>query len=1120
MKSLSWRTLPFVFILFGILTYLFTQSRTPQPDLHSVALTNIHRLVTVDVQLDRNVLLGRLGLLRNYDQLNRRLDELTKDIKYLHDPNSAVYGINPIVDEHINQLDQELARKEALVTRFKIDNTVLRNSVMHYTILAHELCQQNASSLSQGGPIAVANDLSHHILQYLFAPDSNARQSVGELLKKLAAQVNNASPAQVKRLLQHGNVIFNNIGVVDDTVRRITNLDLRNQISALDNAYLDNYSENQKTSQNFLILLYVASVLLLAYLTYIFYRIQSKEQQLASRNSAYAQEVETRKRTQQALQESETKYRTLVEHIPAVTYIAELDAASTTKYVSPQIQQFIGLTQEQCLQNPNFWFESLHPNDRKRVLSELQETLSSGKSFECEYRLQKGTGEVIWVADHAVVVRDNDGVPLFRQGVMFDITARKQTQENLQTSEAFNRLLLASTGEGIYGVDLKGRCTFINPAALKMLGITNEAQVLGKNMHALIHHTRPDGTPYPRRECRVYQAYRRGEGVHVDDEVLWKSDGTSFPVEYQSHPLHPNGRPVGAVVTFTDISERKRTEQALRDSRAQLAAAQRIAHIGNWSWNLRTSELTGSKETYRLFGIEPRPITFETLLEYVHPQDRQKLRESINLALEQQASFDITYAIVSSDGAERFIHSQGDVTVDEAGEPLWLVGTVQDVTGSKRAQDAQLRYAERLKTLNDIHRSILVARSPEAIASVAIQHIHQLIPTVRCSVVTFDFDDNSALILAAEGLGVEEFGPEQRLPMRMFEAQLQTLRHGRSFEIHDTRDLSQKLETLRPMIEQGLQSLVNVPLWVKGELIGSLNLAGDQPGAFAQEHFNIAREVADSLAIAIQQARLNRQIQQHAEELEAKVTARTAALTAANKELESFSYSVSHDLRAPLRSIDGFSLALFEDYEDKLGEEGREYIERIRTSTQQMGQLIDDLLALAKVTRTDMQFKPVNLSQIAQETADMLKRSDTHRQVEFVIQEGLKTKGDPRLLRVVLTNLLGNAWKFTAKHEAARIEIGSELQNDEKVFFVIDNGAGFDAAYADKLFKPFQRLHTPQEFEGTGIGLATVKRIIERHGGRIWAEGEIEKGARIYFTLPTKHASSNLNGVHKVKGSQ
>ena len=264
----------------------------------------------------------------------------------------------------------------------------------------------------------------------------------------------------------------------------------------------------------------------------------------------------------------------------------------------------------------------------------------------------------------------------------------------------------------------------------------------------------------------------------------------------------------------------------------------------------------------------------------------------------------------------------------------------------------------------------------------------------------------------------------------------------------------------------------------------------------------------------------NRQIQKHAEELEAKVTARTAALTAANKELESFSYSVSHDLRAPLRSIDGFSLALFEDYEDKLGEEGREYIERIRTSTQQMGQLIDDLLALAKVTRTDMQFKPVNLSQIAQETADMLKRSDTHRQVEFVIQEGLKTKGDPRLLRVVLTNLLGNAWKFTAKHEAARIEIGSELQNDEKVFFVIDNGAGFDAAYADKLFKPFQRLHTPQEFEGTGIGLATVKRIIERHGGRIWAEGEIEKGARIYFTLPTKHASSNLNGVHKVKGSQ
>jgi signal transduction histidine kinase len=180
------------------------------------------------------------------------------------------------------------------------------------------------------------------------------------------------------------------------------------------------------------------------------------------------------------------------------------------------------------------------------------------------------------------------------------------------------------------------------------------------------------------------------------------------------------------------------------------------------------------------------------------------------------------------------------------------------------------------------------------------------------------------------------------------------------------------------------------------------------------------------------------------------------------------------------------------------------YLDRIRAASQQMGQLIDDLLALARVARTDMQFKPVNLTRIAQETADMLKRSDVHRQVEFVIQDGLEIDGDSRLLRVVLVNLMSNAWKFTAKHDTARIEFGGQTQGNERVFFVIDDGAGFDAAYADKLFKPFQRLHTPQEFEGTGIGLATVRRIIERHGGRIWAEGKVEKGAKMYFAFPLK----------------
>lgn len=227
-----------------------------------------------------------------------------------------------------------------------------------------------------------------------------------------------------------------------------------------------------------------------------------------------------------------------------------------------------------------------------------------------------------------------------------------------------------------------------------------------------------------------------------------------------------------------------------------------------------------------------------------------------------------------------------------------------------------------------------------------------------------------------------------------------------------------------------------------------------------------------------------------------------AVAEAANKELEAFSYSVSHDLRAPLRSIDGFSQALLEDYAERLDEQGRDYLHRIRSASQKMGQLIDDLLRLSRVTRSEMQYEAVNLSEIAKEIASELQQKESGRVVEFVIEEGLVVKGDRRLLKIMMENLLGNAWKFTSRRTQARIEFGSTVQDDERIYFVHDDGAGFDMVYVDKLFVPFQRLHTPTEFPGTGIGLAIVQRIIRRHGGKIWAEGGVEKGATFYFTIP------------------
>ena len=221
-----------------------------------------------------------------------------------------------------------------------------------------------------------------------------------------------------------------------------------------------------------------------------------------------------------------------------------------------------------------------------------------------------------------------------------------------------------------------------------------------------------------------------------------------------------------------------------------------------------------------------------------------------------------------------------------------------------------------------------------------------------------------------------------------------------------------------------------------------------------------------------------------------------------NKELEAFSYSVSHDLRAPLRSIDGFSQILFLDYSDKMDARGKEHLRRIRAGAQRMGELIDDLLELSRVGRADLSRGRANLSGIARTVAMEISKNDPERKVEFAIQDGLIADADGQLLKVALENLLGNAWKFTSKIAAARIEFGAEPRGEGTVYFVRDNGAGFDMDHAEKLFRPFQRLHNSADFPGTGIGLATVYRVIDRHGGRIWAKSVVGEGATFYLTIP------------------
>ncbi len=421
-------------------------------------------------------------------------------------------------------------------------------------------------------------------------------------------------------------------------------------------------------------------------------------------------------------------------------------------------------------------------------------------------------------------------------------------------------------------------------------------------------------------------------------------------------------------------------------------------------------------------------------------------------------------------------------------------GSITDITERKRSDEALHRYARRLKTLQEIDRAILAAGSPGKIAQAALDHLRHLIPFLRASVMVWDDQAGEGTLYAVDSQREVKMGVGTRLPLEAFGGD--EVRQSKVHIVDDALTLPPApfVESLKA---EGLRSWMNVPLISQDRLIGTLNLGWDSPSTVASEHIEIAREVADSLAIAIQQARLHEQAQHHAGELEQRVAERTG-------ELEAFSYSISHDLRTPLLTIDGFARMLLEDYSDKVDDEGQRLLRTISTNSQNMGQLIDDLLAFSRLGQEEMRPTEIDMEELARAAFKELAAQASDRVIQFALGPLPSAYGDPAMLRQVFLNLISNAIKFTASSEPAVVEVSSRTDGNETIYFVKDNGVGFDMKYIDKLFGVFQRLHSDEEFAGTGVGLAFVKRIIDRHGGRVWAEGQVNRGATNYFALPRK----------------
>lgn len=416
--------------------------------------------------------------------------------------------------------------------------------------------------------------------------------------------------------------------------------------------------------------------------------------------------------------------------------------------------------------------------------------------------------------------------------------------------------------------------------------------------------------------------------------------------------------------------------------------------------------------------------------------------------------------------------------------------------GRRRAQDALARQAERLRILREIHRSTIAEETPQSIAEAAIRPLRELLGVPRAIVNMFDLETGEVEWLAAAGRRRLHIGPGVRYSIRLM-GDVEALKRGEP-QIVDTQALPPGPE-VDALLASGVHVYMVVPMIAGGELIGAISFGGEQ-ASFSPEQTNIVQEIATQLAIAITQARLLERVRRHADELEQRVRERTAELQAANRELESFSYSVSHDLRAPLRAVDGYALMLAEDYGARLDDEGRRLLGVVRESAAQMGRLIDDLLKFSQIGRRALAKAPLDMRALAGEVVKVLALVYPKARIELGNLPA--AAGDRALLRHVWSNLIGNALKYSARKDSPRVEISGSANDSENIYTVRDNGAGFDMRYYDKLFNVFQRLHREDEFEGAGVGLAIVQRVVVRHGGRVWGEGVVGEGASFHFSLP------------------
>ena len=552
----------------------------------------------------------------------------------------------------------------------------------------------------------------------------------------------------------------------------------------------------------------------------------------------------------------------------------------------------------------------------------------------------------------------------------------------------------------------------------------------------------------PALKSEVTVATRTGE------QLYWELYSTTLSFATEADEL--------IISIAKDITDTVLYERKLGETEAKLRLVLEATKTGNWSWNLASNQVSLCHRSRAILGLKDFDGTYRGFLQAIHPDEREAIDLTIAQTIQLSRDLDVRYSVIRSAEVAQIL-TKAKLNYDAQGQPIGLTGVIMDVTTSDFLPPSnQTSEIESNSALGERAFSAQTITELESIIDLLPYYLFVLdLKTQTISSINSGLADSFSLI-KEEAIGktvAECFSPKYAKQIAWIHQQVKTYKQA----VHVQEEV---------VLADGVHyfDTVVTPLCDRsGNITALLHTSNDIPDLAATQE---------------------------------ALSQRTIQLEAANRELESFSYSVSHDLQAPLRVINGFSQVLWENYQLDLDERGKHYLQRIQANSQRMSDLIDALLQLSRVTRTQMNSVNVNLSAIAEDLVEELKSEAPQRQLELKITPNLFTKGDPQLLRIVLSNLLHNAWKYTSRKPQARIEFGAITADvPQPTYFVRDNGAGFDLEYADKLFTAFQRLHSQSEFPGTGIGLATVQRIIYRHGGKVWAEGECDRGATIYFSL-------------------